>query len=140
MDVVGIIRRHERRLDGTSDLEQLGVRRLLFRNPVILDLDEEVVATEDVLQSCRLLERAALVTVHERLQHLTAEAATGDDETGRVLLEQLPVDLGLHVVALEERAARELDEVRLHRLSRRCDPFVLDVRYGCHRPGRARIR
>ena len=48
---------------------------------------------------------------HGRLEHLAAQAARRGDDALVVLLEDLPVDLGLLVVALEVRAARQLDEV-----------------------------
>ena len=47
---------------------------------------------------------------------MTTETAGGRDEPVVVLLEQLPVDLRLVVVALEEREARQLDEVLVARL------------------------
>ena len=54
---------------------------------------------------------AALVALQQRLQDVAAEAAGGGDEALVVLLEQLPVEAGLVVVALEEGPAGELDEV-----------------------------
>ena len=111
MDVVTVVGGHQGGLDSPRDLEQLRIGGLLLGDAVVLDLDEEVVAAEDVLQSSGLLEGALLIAVHERLQHLAAEAPTGHDQARCVLLEQFPVDLGLHVVALEEGAARQLDEV-----------------------------
>ena len=53
----------------------------------------------------------SLVALQQRLQHVAAEAAGGGDEALVVPLEQLPVDPGLVVVALEEGPAGELDEV-----------------------------
>ena len=55
--------------------------------------------------------RAGFVVLEQRLQHLTAEAAGRRDDPLVMVLEQLPVHLGLLVVALEVRAARELDQV-----------------------------
>ena len=94
-----------------GDLEQLRVRAVLIGDAVVLQLDEEVVAPEDLLESGRLLQSRSLVALQQRLQDLAAEAARRDDEALVVRVEQLPVDLGLHVVALEVGAARELDQV-----------------------------
>ena len=80
-----------------------------------MNFNKEVVPTEDVLKTRRLFKCPALIVVHERLQHLSAEATAGDDQAFVVLLEKLPVDLGLHVVPLEKRSARELDEVLVAR-------------------------
>ena len=49
----------------------------------------------------------------ERLADAAGEAAGERDQPGRVLLEQLPVDARLVVVALEVAEARELDQVRV---------------------------
>ena len=54
-----------------------------------------------------------LVVLEQRLQHLAAEAARRRDDSLVMRLEQLPVDLGLLVVPLEIRAARQLDEVAI---------------------------
>ena len=111
MRVVGVVRGEQWRLDFLGDLEQLWIGPMLLSDAVILDLDEEVVATEDVLQACGLLERTLLVAVQQRLQHVTAEATARRDQAIGVLLEQLPVHAGLVVIALHERERRELDEV-----------------------------
>ena len=88
-----------------------GVGAVLLGDAVVLQLDEEVVAPEDVLQPGGLGHRLLDVVAQQRLQHVAAEAAgRGDDALG-VLGEQLPVDPGLVVVALEVGAERELDEV-----------------------------
>ena len=84
---------------------------MLLGDAVVLQLDEEVVAPEDVLQPARLLQRGLVVAGEQRLQHLAAEAAGGGDDALAVVVEELPVDLGLDVVALEEGPARELDQV-----------------------------
>ncbi len=75
LGVVRVVGRQQRRTDLASDLEQLGVGGPLFGDPVILDLDEEVVFAEDVLEPGGLLERHLVVARHDGLQHLTSEAA-----------------------------------------------------------------
>ena len=51
--VVAVVRREQRRVDRPGDLHQLRVRPVLIRDPVVLQLDEEVVAPEDVLEPAR---------------------------------------------------------------------------------------
>ena len=111
MRVVAVVRGEQRRTDLLGDLDQLRVRLTLGGQAVVLQFDEQVVAPEDVLQPARLGQRALVVAVEQRLQHVPAEAAGGGDQTLGVLLEQLPVDAGLVVVALHERQARQLDQV-----------------------------
>ena len=109
--VVAVVGGQQRRADAPGDLEQLRVGAVLLGDAVVLQLDEEVVAPEDVLEPAGLLERAVEVAVQQRLQHVAAEAPGGGDDAFGVVGQQLPVDLGLAVVALEERPARELDQV-----------------------------
>ena len=89
-----------------GDLDELRVGAVLVGDPVVLQLDEEVVAPEDLLQAPGLGQRTRLVAGHERLQDVAAEAAGGGDHALAVAVEQLPVEAGLVVVALEERQAR----------------------------------
>ena len=58
-----------------------------------------------------VVERALLVALQQRLQHVAAEASGGGDQALVVRDEQLPVHPRLVVVALHERQAGELDEV-----------------------------
>ncbi|CAB5067676.1 unannotated protein [freshwater metagenome] len=109
--VVRVVRRDDRGPDTSGDLDELRIGLVLGSEAVVLQLDEKVVPPEDVLQAGCLLERALLVPVEEALQHVSTEAASGGDQARGVLLQQLPVHPRLVVVALEERKARELDEV-----------------------------
>jgi hypothetical protein len=68
-------------------------------------------APEDVLEPSGGLDRPLLVASHQVLEHVAAEAASGGDDPLAVLLEDLPVDPGLVVVALHEGPAGELDQV-----------------------------
>ena len=109
--VVAVVGGEQRGADAAGDLEQLRVGAVLLGDAVVLDLDEEVVPPEDVLEPAGLLERPLLVAPHQRLEHVAAEAAGGGDDALAVLLEEVPVEAGLVVVALEEGPAGELDEV-----------------------------
>ena len=109
--VVRVVGGQQGRTDAVGDLDELGVGVALCCEPMVLDLDEQMVLAEDLLQTAGFVERTFLVAVQQRLQHVSAQAAGGGDETVVVLLEQLPVDLRLVVVALEEGQTRQLDEV-----------------------------
>ena len=58
MGVVAVVRREQRRIDCPRDLHQLRVGAVLVRDPVVLQLDEQVLVPEDVLQPSRDRERA----------------------------------------------------------------------------------
>ena len=73
--VVAVVGGQQRRADPPGDLEQLRVGAVLVGDAVVLQLDEEVVAAEDVLQPGGLLDGLGLVALEQRLQHLPAEAA-----------------------------------------------------------------
>ena len=111
--VVRVVGGEQRGADPFGDLDQLRVGFVLGGDPVILQFDEQVVLAEDLLQSSGLVECAFLVAVEQRLQHVPTEAPGGGDQSIGVLLEQLPVDPRLVVVALEERQARELDQIAI---------------------------
>ncbi len=63
--VVAVVGREERRVQLLGDLDQLRVGALLVAEAVVLQLDEEVVAPEDVLQPRRALQRALVVALEQ---------------------------------------------------------------------------
>ena len=109
--VVAVVGGEQRRTDLLGDLDQLRVRLALGRQAVVLQFDEQVVAPEDVLQPAALASAPLSSPLSSDLQHVPTEAPGGGDQALGVLLEQLPVDAGLVVVALHEGEARQLDEV-----------------------------
>ncbi|MBV6508734.1 MAG: hypothetical protein JJLCMIEE_01800 [Acidimicrobiales bacterium] len=109
--IVTVVGGDHRSIEVLCDAQQLRVGTPLVVDAVILQLDEEVVPTEDLLQSTGLLESRVEAVVQQALQDVTPEAASGGDHAITVRIEQLPVDARLVVVALEERTAGELNEV-----------------------------
>ena len=65
MGVVRVVRGEDRRLDLAGDLEQLRVGGALLGDALILQLDEEVVAPEDVLETSGVLERSFVLPLHQ---------------------------------------------------------------------------
>ena len=111
MGVVTVVGREQRRAQVARQPDELRVDARLFRQPVVLQLDEERVAPEHRLEAVDELARAGVVVGEQALGHRAAETPAGGDETLRVLLEQLEVDARLVVVAVEVRVRRDLDEV-----------------------------
>ncbi|CAB4835646.1 unannotated protein [freshwater metagenome] len=111
MHVMAVVGGEQRRFDAAREVEQHGIGAVLFGDALVLDLDEEVVATKDVLEPGCLGDRSFHVAPHERLKHVSAEAPCGGDEPLAVVGQRLPVDAGLVVVALHVGARRQLDEV-----------------------------
>ena len=110
-DVVAVVGGQQRGAQLAADLQQAGHGLALLVDPVVLDLDEEVVLAEDVLQAPGPGEGLGLVALEQGLEHVAAQAARGGDQALAVLVEQVPVDAGLVEVALQEGPAGQLDHV-----------------------------
>ncbi len=101
--VVRIVGGEQRSADPPGELDQLRVGPALFGQAVVLQLDEQVVAPEDVLESGGLLGGSGDVATQQRLEDVPAEAPGGGDDALGVIGEQLPIQSRLVVVTLEER-------------------------------------
>ena len=110
--VVAVVGGHERGADGLGDLDEARVRPPLRLEAVVLQLDEEVLLAEDVLQAAGESSSAPSKSSASRAWSTTPPRQPGRrDEPVVVAFEQLPVDAGLVVVALQVGGGRELDEV-----------------------------
>ena len=109
--VVAVVGGEQGCADAVGDLDQRRVGLVLLGQAVVLDLDEQVALAEDVLESTGQHLGLDLVVGQQGLEHDAAEAAGGGDEALGVALEQLPVEPGLVVVALEVGGRRQLEEV-----------------------------
>ena len=109
--VVAVVRGEQRRVEAPGDLDQLRVGPLLLGEAVVLQLDEEVVAAEDVLEPAGPPLRLRLVARQQRLEDHPAQTSGGGDEPGVMALEELPVEPGLVVVALEVGRRGQLHQV-----------------------------
>jgi hypothetical protein len=132
--VVRVVGGEQRRVELARHLHELRVDVALLRQPVILQLDEEGVAPEDLLEARRGVARRGVVPRHQLLAHQPAEAAARRDETFAVLLEQIEVDARLVVEAVEIRVRRDLDEVAVSGVRLREQRQVVDVVVGAPGP------
>ena len=113
VEVVDVARRHEGQPGLLGECDQLRVHLLLLGEPRVLDLDVGRVAPDDLDEAVEILPRVLATALGERARDAAGETAGERDQSLRVLLEQLPVDPGLVVVALEVAERGELDEVRV---------------------------
>ena len=132
--VVTVVGREQRSAQVARQADELRVDARLFRQPVVLQLDEERVAAEHRLEAVDELARAGVVVGEQTLRHRAAETSRGGDQTLRVLLEQLEVDARLVVVAVEVRVRRDLDEVAVSLGGLGEDREVVDVVVVATRP------
>ena len=109
--VVAVVGGEQRRPDPPGDLDQGRVGLVLLGQSVVLQLDEEVPLAEDVLEAGGQRLGFDPVVGQQGLEDHPAQAAGGGDEAGGVALEQLPVETGLVVVALEVGGRRQLEQV-----------------------------
>ncbi len=111
LEIVRVVGPGDRGADGAGDRERLARHLHLLGQAVGLDLHEVVVLAEDLLVPAGRLLRARHVTGTDQARHLGVEAARQHREPIGVLGEQLLVDPGLVVEALEVRLGDELDQV-----------------------------
>ena len=109
--VMAVVGSEQRRLQPAGDVEQRLEDADVVFDAVVLQLDEEVLTAEQVLEAARGFERSFLLAREDELRDEAAEAAARRGDARVVALEELPVAAGLVVVAVEERLARDLDEV-----------------------------
>ena len=96
-----------------GELREERVDALLHVEVRVLHLDVDGVLAEDGREAVELAFGVVGSPLLERLADAPGEAAGERDDPGAVLVEELPVDAGLVVVALEVAEARELDQVRV---------------------------
>ncbi len=111
LGVVQVVGGEQRRAEFLRDLKQLRIAIALRADAVVLQLDVQRVAPEDVLEPARPPSGLVVVAGKQRLLHDASQAPRGGDQAVGVLGEHLPVHAGLVVVALEERRAGQLQQV-----------------------------
>ena len=76
---------------------------------MILQFDKKVIFAKNILQSSSTIMGASDVALHQALQYVSAQATARCDQTFMMLVEQLPINAWLVVVALQKCAARQLN-------------------------------
>src|SRR5581483_1421956 len=112
-EVVDVTGRDERQAGRLGELGELGVHPLLDVEMSVLDLDVGRVAPEDLHEPVEVGGGVRRPVLLESLADAAREAAGECDKALRVVLEQLPVDARLVVIALQVAERRELDQVRV---------------------------
>ncbi len=111
LEIVAVVRGHERRIRLPGEVDDLGVRPVLFGQPVVLDLQKEPAVREDLLVLLDGLRGPLLPFLGEQDRDLPLQARRGGDDPLRVLPKDLLVDAGPVVEPLDVRPRHQLDEV-----------------------------
>ena len=140
--VVQVVRGDDRQAGPTGELDELGQDLALLGQPVILELDEEVPGAEDVPVRRGHLVGLGCLTAEQQLRDLGREAPREPDQALAVLGQELLVDPGPVVEALEVRVGDQLEEVPVPGLvpsqDREVPVLLLALTRGPLEPGRGR--
>ena len=85
LKVMHIVRCDRGDAQPVGQVHQLGVQHLLFRNLMILQLDEEAVRPEDFQVGLGQLLRGGAIAIEEGLGDFSADTSTRTDQTARKL-------------------------------------------------------
>ena len=111
-EIVDVGRAHQAPAHLLRDLDDPLVGLVLLGEPVLLELEVDVVGAVDLDEVVGVLARLGRDVGDQPLAEARLEAAGEGDDAFGVALEELEVDVGLAApVALEEAVARQLDEV-----------------------------
>ena len=111
VDVVDVVGGDDAELELASELEEVGDDALLLLEAVVHELDDEVLAAEDLDELTAGLAGGFVVAAEERLRDDALEAAGETDQSVGVLGELLEVGAWLVVQAADVRVGDELGEV-----------------------------
>ena len=110
---VHVVGRNQIEVHLAGNFDQLGIAAALGVKVVIVQLNEEILPSEDIPVLARHFARPGRVTGAEALVHLTLEASAQRDEPAGVGGEKFLVHPGLVVEALEMGRADQFDQIAI---------------------------
>ena len=114
--VVQVVRRDKPDIVLLGELDEAGVGLALLRQAVVLDLEEEVLAAEDLEVFAHERVGALHIVLQDGARNLAGDAGREADDALVVLAQEVLVDARLVVHALDVGQRDELDEVAVARL------------------------
>ena len=130
--VVGIVGGDERQIEAPGDIHDAGAGGLLLGDPMVLELEEIVVAAEYLQVLARHGFSAVRIAAQDGLLQFSTQACGQADQPLGVLGEQLLVDARPVVVALEVRRRHQLDQVPIAGLVAGQQHQVIGIPVGAH--------
>ncbi len=109
--VVAVVRADERKTFLLMHADELAVHMLLLRDPVVLQLEEEIFLPENVPILVRRLLRRLVVAPGDRLRDLARKAGGETDEAAVILPQDLLVDAGPVIEPVDKARGDDLHEV-----------------------------
>ncbi len=109
--VVAVVRADERKTFLLMHADELAVHMLLLRDPVVLQLEEEIFLPENVPILVRRLLRRLVVAPGDRLRDLARKAGRETDEAAVILPQNLLVDAGPVIEPVDKACGDDLHEV-----------------------------
>ena len=111
--VVAVIGGHQRKAKVLFQLQQVRLDALLFRQPLVLDLEIEVSFAEDVVVTGGSFARGIILPFCQPLGNLTLQARGKSDQALRMLGEKFLADARLVIEAVQRRLGNNLDQVAI---------------------------
>ena len=111
LHIVNIVGAHKRDARLLVHPQKRLVDKLLIRNSVVLQLEEEIALAENALQALRALHRVLIQPHAEQRRNLSREARRQRDQTLVVRLQQLVIHAGFIVKALRKTLGNDLHQV-----------------------------
>ena len=110
-EIVAVVGRDHRQAEVFFQAKQVGVDAMLLLQALVLNLEKEVVRTENVAVGGRRVPRRVVLLFHQALGHFAFEAARKSDQPFRVLGEKLLADARLVVEAVQRGLRGDLRQV-----------------------------
>src|SRR5260370_38931575 len=109
MEIMTIVAGDERDTGLFRKTNQLAVDIFFDRQPLILNLEEEISLAENIAQAISILARQVVLLIHDRFGHRAAKASRERDQALAVLGKQIVVNARAVVEAFEETGGDQLD-------------------------------
>jgi hypothetical protein len=110
-DIMHVVGGHQLRLVARRQVDQLTVDRVQLGDLVVLQLEEEMIAPEDLEVPIQQARRVRIAALHQGAGQFRRQAARGANQACGMRGKEIVVDAGLVVEALQLRGRGDLEQV-----------------------------
>ncbi len=111
--VMRIVGGHQRKAGFAGEAHQCGREALILLQVVVLHFEEEILGAEDVAILVRHAPRIVVLVGKQGLRNVAAQAGRHADQSLGMRGQQVGIDAGLVIEALQVRGGHQLDEVAI---------------------------